>query len=320
MKIKYLAFILFIIFIISSCYQDGGNNYNNISPDSDSGKLSLQLRGPSNPEAGDKIRLYFFKSSEIYESDFIKEDQNFGSYGLRKTIGYSDYVFNYVKPLQITGTKEIYPGIYGFEFTNPADFTGQSISIIDGIPANSSFKVLIEYYGIENFDLLDIYGPDSNLEYFLTHAGVSNSFTVIKDFITPVSITVDHSAYGNFIIENFNEFLDGTESSVSLVFVGEEDFSQDFTVSGNSIQYNNQDFPYLNANPLVVYYYTYLDIQYLISYSPAIPMLPGRKLKLMVIKNEEGQFTAKLINIPEINPGQYTEIELSGIDYVTNFC
>ncbi len=228
MKIK-LLFMVFTALIIASCYQ---------APSSDSGSagitLNINTRGLRAPAAGydGEVRIRFFDAGKLDNIVYDIEDPNFKfeyvSAPFEKYYGAgAEYKFN--------GLKTIFPGqrmVYAQALPAAKIVGGKSVHIqsikedgtakihVENVPANTDLCILLEYYSSR--EVKSYYSPefppeDQKIQYFLSHAGKSSTFSVGDNASKEIEIKLLPTLVGFAPIpgDNFVKAKFSTEAEVA---------------------------------------------------------------------------------------------------------
>lgn len=330
MKIKYLIITLLMVFIITSCYQAGENSssLNNNSENRNGGEssgINIEVRGLrslGDPNDADRVRIYFFAAGDITEGStfekknytFYEEDVNPPYYYIpvtKEAIYYSNSVFNSVISLPINGTAILSNGMRGFESANYNEHILPKSITFNEIPANTQLRILMEYYSAIDYSLDGVLNNSGNGEH-LTHAAISAPFSVAENDSKTVTLEFSPAAFGTVNFDLTTSSIDYTsDNSVSVVFMSEEVFNYIFKIEANVILFNDYVTPTSELNDgsvNLIYYKKYTlstpRIDELMN-NPKLDMLPGKKLKLMVIRRDiSNNTTVGLADIKKLNPGE----------------
>ena len=297
MKMKILLLTVFIVFIAASCYQAAGNDTVN------GGSLAFRINAPMRAhgaEAGDagELRIKFFDASDMQEG----KDYEINTLNDFPKISY----LKKPAPITVNGKKTTisYFGLYNNETPN------SGTTEIDLIPAGVSLRALVEYINYkEEYSFDDSYGSYGQTAY-ISHAGVSEPFTVKKDSSATVEIPLYYAAPGIVLMDMALQDQN-PDYYVSVFFMSEEDFDSIYYIDNNRIRSRSG-----GGTVYPIYYYKSIS-----KYLGSIDMLPGKKLKLMIIACEatDSPYAAALSQTFELAPGLPQRVAVDW-KYTANFC
>ena len=298
MKIKYLLFALFMVFIFASCYQAAGPDTN-----ANGGSLLLNVNGPMRapvPGADGEIRIKFFEADQLEEGKAYIISNRIDTPAGATT--FPDDYFQYLNvptPLTVNGKRVI------TSYLRNEDLGGGSYSNttsgkieIDKVPAGISLKMLVEYIYDDSRTPSFITIPNTR---YLSYVGVSEPFTVKKDSSATVNISSMENASPGVVL--LNSTLQSVNSSefLSVAFMDTEDFDSTFTIDSSNfikpIDNAISDFNNSAIQPKLIY----KTVGYKVSFDE-IFMLPGKKLKLIIINWYPSPHTAGISQPFELAP------------------
>ncbi|MCL2480488.1 MAG: hypothetical protein FWF38_02120 [Spirochaetaceae bacterium] len=301
MKIKFILFAILIVFILASCYQAAGTDRN-----TNEGALFVKLSGgpmraPST--AAGEIRVKFFEAGKMEEGKAYKIAEY--EYPNGRHIDNAIFYLNMPVALNVNGKK------ITTDYFN-AHFDSKNTTEIDNVPAGISLRMLVEYNCYDQEHELS-----SDNTSYLSHAGVSEPFTVKKDSATTVDINLNQAAYGTVLLDDAFGVLN---VYVSVAIMAVEEFDRIFTIDGNKIV--------VSANTSYSGQLTSLSSLELLLYKPGsstsigireLPMLPGKRLRLMIIQPNATPRIAGLSQSFELAPGEERQIAVDW-SYTALFC